>query len=154
MNTRTRGIVIAAVAVLAVLVVGGALTINSRAAARTSPEGVNPLTQIKNENAVTVEVTPLNITGSGSTLDFRVALNTHSGDLNYDVTKVVVLRDSRNNEYAPTGWDGSSGGHHVEDILKFDGRADILKPGVTSLSLELKGIAQVPSRQFQWNVGQ
>jgi hypothetical protein len=154
MSTRTRGIVIAAVAVLAVLVVGGALTINSRAAARTSPEGVNLLTQIKNENAVTVEVTPLNITGSGPTLDFRVALNAHSGDLNYDLTKVVVLRDSRNNEYVPAGWAGSNGGHHIEGVLKFSNRADILKSGVKSLSLELKGIAQVPSRQFQWNVGQ
>lgn len=153
MNTRTRGIVIAAVAVLAVLVVGAALTLRSRAAARTSTEGVNPLTQIKDENAVTVEVTPLNITGSGSTLDFQVKLNTHSGDLSYDLTKVAVLRDGQNNEYVPVAWDGSKGGHHVEGVLKFGSHADILKPGVRSLSLELKGIAQVPSRQFEWKVG-
>lgn len=154
MNTRTRLIAIAAVGLLAVLAVGAAFTLSSRAAARTSSEGVNPLTQIKDENSVTVEVTPLNITGSGSTLDFQLDLNTHSGDLSYDLTKVAVLRDDLNKEYVPAAWDGSNGGHHVEGVLKFSNRAEILGPGVRSLTLELKGIAQVPGRQFQWTVGQ
>jgi DNA-binding beta-propeller fold protein YncE len=110
----------------------------------------NGLTQMNDERSVVVEVTPLNLGTSEPTLDFQVALNTHSVELGYDLTKIAVLRDDQGNEYVPVEWDGGQGGHHVNGVLRFDGGPEILRPRVQYLELELKGIAQVPSRVFHW----
>lgn len=110
------------------------------------------LTRVSDEQAVVVEVTPLNLTDGGPTLDFQVALNTHAVDLNYDLAQIAVLRDDRGNEYRPATWSGPQGGHHVSGVLSFDGYATIVTPETTSLELELQGIAQVPSRRFRWEM--
>jgi YVTN family beta-propeller protein len=110
------------------------------------------LTQVNNQGAVTIAITPLNLQGSDTTLDFQVALDTHAVDLDYDLTGLAVLRDSQGNEYLPAAWDGPQGGHHVSGILRFNGRTTILAAGSTYLELEVKDVARIPSRLFRWEI--
>ncbi len=108
------------------------------------------LIQTNDEASVTVEVTPLNLTDqSASTLDFKIALNTHSVDLNYDLTTIATLSSDTGEKVQPTKWDGpAGGGHHREGTLSFPQ----LKNRVQSLTLVLRGIAGVPEREFVWKV--
>jgi hypothetical protein len=129
-----------------------ALDADDAAAAKPAASAVE-LTQVNDERSVSVTVTPLNLASAGETLDFRVALDTHVVELDYDLASSAVLRDAEGNEYTPVAWDGPLGGHHVTGVLKFDGRADILAAGSAYLELELRGIADVPSRVFRWEIG-
>ena len=110
------------------------------------------LTRKSNERSVTVEVTPLNLSAGPGTLDFRIVLETHSIELDYDLVRIATLLDDRGNEYRPASWDGSTGGHHVEGLLKFAGRDRILSSGANSLEMRIVGVAGVPSRTFRWNL--
>ena len=107
------------------------------------------LTRSSNERSVKVQVTPLNPAG-GETLDFRVVLDTHSVALDYDLAKISVLRDDRGNAYRPSSWQGPGGGHHVEGVLRFAQRREILSPRPTYLELQIDGVAGVPRRLFRW----
>ena len=42
----------------------------------------------------------------------------------------------------------------MSGTLKFGNRAGIVKPGLKYLEMELRGIAQVPSRMFRWELGE
>ena len=108
------------------------------------------LTRTNDQAAVTVEVTPLNPNDkTAATLDFQIALNTHSVDLSFDLTAIAALRGDLGEEVKPTKWDGpTSGGHHVSGTLTFPQMKDRGK----SLTLVLRGIAGVPERTFVWNV--
>ena len=105
---------------------------------------------------VTVKVTPLTLTdATATTLDFEVVLDTHSGELNYDLAELALLRDNLGNEYQPAAWTpGENTGHHVSGLLSFADRAKILQTGVTALELDVTEIAAVPSRIFSWGVGE
>ena len=48
-----------------------------------------------------------------------VVINTHSVELNYDLTQLAVLRTDRGDEVTPLQWDGAQGGHHVNGTLYF-----------------------------------
>jgi hypothetical protein len=77
-------------------------------------------TRSSSENAVTVEVTPINLADGGTSLDFDVAFNTHSVDLDFDPAAISVLRDDQGREYPAIGWDGAAaGGHHRSGTLRF-----------------------------------
>ena len=108
------------------------------------------LTQANDEAMVTVEVTPLNLTDqAASTLDFKIALNTHSVDLGYDLTTIATLSSDTGETVQPAKWDGpAGGGHHREGTLSFPQ----LKKRGQSLTLVLRGIADVPERKFIWKV--
>ena len=118
------------------------------ASGNTAPS-VADLTRANDQAAVTVEVTPLNLNDkTAATLDFQIALNTHSVDLSYDLTAIAALRNDSGEEVKPTKWDGpAGGGHHVSGTLSFPQMKDRGK----SLTLILRGIAGVPERSFVWN---
>jgi len=99
---------------------------------------------------VTVKVTPLNLPdASAGTLDFEVALDTHSVDLVYDMMAIATLRNDAGEEVQPAKWNGpGGGGHHMSGTLSFPQMKDRGK----SLTLILRGIAGVPERTFVWNV--
>ncbi len=105
---------------------------------------------------VTVKVTPLTLSAADAVaLDFAVSLDTHTVELNYDLAQLALLRDNLGNEYTPAAWTPEqSGGHHVGGLLSFADRATILQSGVTELTLDVTGIAGVPSRLFVWSVEQ
>jgi len=126
-------------------------------AAGTNPSGAaEPIAQSIEGGGVTVKVTPLTLTdGTATSLDFEVVLDTHSGELNYDLAELALLRDNLGNEYRPAAWTpGENTGHHVSGLLSFADRAKILQTGVTALELDVTEIASVPSRIFSWNVGE
>jgi len=106
-------------------------------------------TQSSSENAVTVDVTPLNLADGGTSLDFDVAFNTHSVDLDFDPAAISVLRDDQGREYPAIDWDGAaSGGHHRSGILRFK----VPDYATTSVEVILKGVAGVPERVFYWSL--
>jgi hypothetical protein len=108
------------------------------------------LTQTKDEAAVTVTVTPLNLDDpSAVTLDFEIALNTHSVELAYNMLSISALRSDTGQETQPVAWDGpTGGGHHVSGTLSFPS----LKERSQSVTLILRGIAGVPARTFEWEM--
>ena len=99
---------------------------------------------------VTVAVTPLNLDDqSAATLDFEIALNTHSVDLGYDLMQIATLSNDAGEQVQPTKWNGpTGGGHHREGTLSFPQ----LKNRGQTLTLTLRGIAAVPERTFTWKV--
>lgn len=121
----------------------------SAAAANAAPAG-DELTQINDKAMVTVAVTPLNLNDkSAATLDFKIALNTHSVDLGYDLTTIATLSSDTGEKVQPIKWDGpAGGGHHREGALSFPQ----LKQRGQTLTLTLRGIADVPERTFTWKV--
>ncbi len=115
----------------------------------TAPVG-SDLAQAKEEASVTVTVTPLNLADpSAATLDFEIALDTHSVDLAYDMMAIATLRNDAGQEVQPMNWNGpAGGGHHMSGTLSFPQMKDRGK----SLTLILRGVSSVPERAFVWNV--
>ena len=124
-------------------------SVATKPAPAAAPAGEN-LTQTNDEAMVTVAVTPLNLSDkAAATLDFDVALNTHSVDLGYDLTQIAALSSDTGEQAQPTKWNGpTGGGHHREGTLSFPQ----LKQRGQTLTLTLRGIADVPERTFTWKV--
>ncbi len=98
--------------------------------------------------AVTFEVEPLNLGSGGSTLDFDVAMNTHSVDLGFDLKSLSVLKTDTGAEIAPSAYQGGSG-HHVTGKLSFQANKLV---GAKTLMLIIKNVAGVAERTFTWNL--
>jgi len=108
-----------------------------------------PLTD--KQGAVTVEVMPLNLGELGETLDFRVAMNTHSVELDMNLAEQATLSTDTGLTISPVTWDAPTGGHHVTGTLSFPATFDgaVVMDGVTELTLTLRNI-DVPERVFVW----
>jgi hypothetical protein len=85
---------------------------------------------------------------------FKIALDTHSVNLDgYDLAKQAVLRvDGR--EVAATAWDAPKGGHHRSGNLVFptsgaDG-APTIGAGARAVEVVVRDVAGVPERTFRW----
>lgn len=65
--------------------------------------------QVDEQGAVVVEVTPLNLNAQGNTLDFEVALNTHSVDLGMDLAQLAILTTDAGITLNATKWDAPRG---------------------------------------------
>lgn len=98
---------------------------------------------------VTVVVAPLNFSPQSAQWKFDIGMNTHSVELDQDITKSVVLIDDQGKEYKPINWEGPAGGHHREGALTFNQ----ITPTPKSASVELKisGIGDVV-RSFVWQL--
>lgn len=123
-----------------------------------APVVTGNLTQNAEAGAVAVEITPLNLSDpKANTLDFKVAMNTHSVDLSADLAKLATLKVG-DVVVAAQAWETpASGGHHVQGTLRFPATAADGKPllaGATSFSLTIRNLAGVPERTFTWNLGQ
>ncbi|MEM2237815.1 MAG: hypothetical protein QXR26_07125 [Candidatus Caldarchaeum sp.] len=114
-----------------------------RTAGVESVTGVITLSSVVNDaNGLVVEVMPLPLS-FGQDINFRVKMDTHVGDLDFDLTEVAYLEDSNGQMYLPKGWSGSPpGGHHREGILSFPPLSG--KPRSIKLVLEaLYGVDRV-----------
>jgi hypothetical protein len=122
------------------------------AAAETQPQAAAPAIfepQANSEQAVTVQVTPLNLPEGSETLDFEVAFNTHSVDLSFDPAAISVLRDDQGREYPAAGWEGSEpGGHHRSGVLKFTAPENM----PAFVEVIIRDVAGVPERVFRWEL--
>lgn len=96
---------------------------------------------------VTVVVTPLNLSSQSAEWKFDIGMNTHSVELDQDMTKSAVLIDDQGKEYKPTNWEGPVGGHHREGVLTFSRVTPIPK----SVELKISDIGGVV-RTFSWQL--
>ena len=100
------------------------------------------------EASVSVEVKPVQLR-PGQPARFEVKMNTHSVELDYDMVVVSTLVDDNGTTYQPLQWSGAQpGGHHRSGTLIFPD----LKGAPKSVTLVLKGIANVPERVFEWKI--
>ena len=120
-----------------------------RQRARTFPA------RISDAGQVVMEVRPLNLdqpedTSVDSTaLHFQIAMNTHSVELDYDLTKLAVLRTDQGDEATPLRWDGGRGGHHVNGTLYF---STVDLSGAQWVEVVIRDVAGVPERVFRWDL--
>ncbi len=104
-------------------------------------------TKTDGQAAVTVAVTPLDISPQSKEWKFDIVMDTHSVELNQDLVKSAVLIDDQDKEYKPIRWEGPVGGHHREGTLVFNPIAPIPK----SIELKITGIADAV-RIFAWQL--
>ena len=106
-------------------------------------------TKTDDQASVNVVVTPLDLSQQSSEWKFDIGMNTHSVELDQDMTKSTVLVDDQGKEYAPTKWDGPVGGHHREGTLSFAP----ITPYPQHLTMKIKGIGGV-DRSFSWTLNE
>ncbi len=100
------------------------------------------------ENSVTFKITPLQLE-IGKEMLFDILIDTHTTDLNFDLTKITILEDNKENKYLPTSWEGSApGGHHRSGKLYFDK----LQTSAKLITLIIKNAANVAERKFTWQL--
>lgn len=107
--------------------------------------------QINEQGAVVVEITPLNLNSPGQTLNFNIALNTHSVDLSMDLASLATLSSSNGLNLSGSYWNAPSDGHHISGILSFDlSEADIsLLEETNQLTMIILNL-DTSERVFNW----
>jgi hypothetical protein len=104
--------------------------------------------QTSREGAVTVKVTPLELSAQSAAWRFEVVFDTHVAELNHDVVAVASLT-AGGQEWRPMSWEGDNpGGHHRKGVLAFEA----FKPAPPSVTLTIRGVGGVPERPFSWTV--
>ena len=106
-------------------------------------------TKTDDQASVNVVVTPLDLSQQSSEWKFDVGMNTHSVELDQDMTKSAVLVDEQGKEYASIKWDGPVGGHHREGTLSFAP----ITPYPQHLTMKIKGVGGV-DRSFSWTLNE
>ena len=104
-------------------------------------------TKTEEQASVTVVVTPLDLSTNSKEWKFDVGMNTHSVELDQDMTKIAVLVDDQGKEYKPVSWEGPIGGHHREGVLIFNQ----ITPNPKSVELKISDIGGVV-RSFTWQL--
>lgn len=106
-----------------------------------------------NQGEITVVVKPLNLDNPTETLDFEVTLDTHSVDLDMDLTTLATLTTDKGQSVTPSQWDAPQGGHHVSGVLFFPAEAEgaALLADTSQLTLRLRDV-DVPERVFTWDI--
>ena len=106
-------------------------------------------TQKSTDRGVTVDVTPQNLSAGASTWDFKVVLDTHSGELNDDLVKTTTLFDDKGGRHVPLKWDGAGpGSHHREGVLRFIP----ISPQPQSIELRIQRPGESAPRSFRWQL--
>lgn len=117
------------------------------AVAQASPEAT--AAQSSSDEGVTVKVTPKSIGSPDSRWEFTVALDTHSADLNDDLTQTATLTTDDGRTLKPVSWVGAApGGHHREGVLAFDVPAP--RPSAVELRIDRPG--ESVARTFRWKL--
>lgn len=127
---------------------GEAQTENAEATLAIAQETV-----VDEQGAVSVSITPLAVAQDAASLDFEVAMNTHSVDLSMDLSQLATLTTDTGATVKASAWSGQAGGHHVSGVLSFPAINDgaSLLEGVTTITLSLEKV-DAPERTFTWAV--
>ena len=129
---------------------------------KTAPDVIQPAagqsyfpteTLTDEQGAVVVAVTQINLNGPGETLDFEVALNTHSVDLGMDLAQNAFLTTDSGLTVSAVKWDAPSGGHHVSGTLSFPANLDdqVVLEGAGQVTLTIRNV-DAPERVFIWEI--
>jgi rhodanese-related sulfurtransferase len=118
-------------------------------AAATAAAAPN-LKRTASAGGIAVTVTPLNLSNfADATIEFELVMDTHAGDLAFDLTTIATLKGERQGEVAPTGWSGGRGGHHLSGKLTFP--AGTLRKE-DRIILTLKGVGGARELVFEWEI--
>lgn len=153
MNSKNTMNKTTTLSILALVFVAGFLIFyNPKSATSPSQEGsVASSTQQKweaktdDQSEITITITPIDLSPQSKEWKFNVVMDTHSVELDQDMTKVAVLMGDKGKEYKPLAWEGPTGGHHREGTLTFAR----ITPTPKSIELKITGIADVV-RSFIW----
>ncbi len=105
-------------------------------------------TKVNDKNYVTIEVTPIDFQ-FGQPLRFEIYVNTHQGDLNFDLTEISMLKGVGEEPMLPVSWEGSPpGGHHRNGTLVFPP----VPSTVREIQLIIKDVYDIPERSFEWKL--
>jgi hypothetical protein len=110
--------------------------------------------EVDQQGAIEVSITPEEIVSAANTLNFDVALNTHSVDLSMDLAELAFLRTDSGVSVQATKWDAPLGGHHVSGTLVFpaENSGKSILDGATSITIVIQNL-DAPERVFTWNLG-
>ena len=132
--------------VAGVVIIGVMLTTNAEVAG-AELESIELEPRTNTEGGVSIHVTPQPFR-FGEEVKFDIAINTHSGSLDFDLEKISILVDEEGNTYRPLRWQGSEpGGHHRTGTLVFEGINN-----TTTLKLVMFNIYGVEKRVFEWKL--
>lgn len=115
--------------------------------------GSDEMLRLDKQGAVIVEVTPLNLGTPADTLEFDVAMNTHSVDLSMDLAQFATLTTDAGVTVQATKWDAIPGGHHVSGKLIFPSMQEgtSILEGASKLTLTIINV-DAASRVFEWQL--
>ncbi|MFA4831174.1 MAG: hypothetical protein WC862_02650 [Patescibacteria group bacterium] len=100
------------------------------------------------QGEVTVEVRPIKIEPNAP-WQFEASFDTHSMELDDDLTEQSVLADDQSNYFPPINWTGDEpGGHHRSGILIFDP----IDPMPKQIELKIKDVGDISERLFVWDL--
>ncbi len=149
---KYKNIIIACIAIIVAAFIIYRFMINPTQSNKTTIDSQkqNTLaTQTNSEGAVTVKVTPENISEDKKAWQFKIVLDTHTGSMDEDLTKNSVLIDGQGEELKPKIWEGDPpGGHHREGLLNFGLFYKVPK----SITLILQNVGGVSERKFTWEI--
>ncbi len=122
-------------------------------ASPASQSGSDDLTRVDEQGMVVVEVTPENLKDPSGTLDFEVAMNTHSVDLSMDLSQLATLTTDTGISVQANAWDAPGGGHHVSGKLTFPATKDgkPILDGATKITVTILNV-DAPTRTFEWEL--
>jgi hypothetical protein len=105
------------------------------------------------QGAVTISVTPLNLSTPSDQLEFDISLETHSVDLSMDLATLATLTTDTGLTIQATTWDAPRGGHHVQGKLIFPATQDgkSILEGASKLTLTITNV-DAPTRVFEWQL--
>lgn len=111
------------------------------------------LTRMDEQGAIVFEITPLNLGTPADTLEFEVAMNTHSVDLSMDLAALSTLSTNTGLTIQAVKWDATPGGHHVSGTLIFPAAQDgkSILEGAGKLALTIVDV-DAASRVFEWDL--
>ncbi len=116
--------------------------------AKTSTSSSNKYeTRTETQTKVTVDVTPKQLGVDQGKNIFEVDLNTHSVELDFDFTEIMILEDDLGNTYKALEWTGNRGWHHVSGDIVFPK----INQQATSIKLKIASVGGV-DRIFKWNI--
>lgn len=100
-----------------------------------------------NQEGLSIEVQPLDFSFN-EPVQFEISLDTHQGNLDFDLTRKSLLLDDKDNQYLPLEWQGDKGGHHLSGTLIFPA----LQKETKQLKLIIKDIYGIKERIFSWDL--
>jgi len=126
-------------------------TTNSTPAASGTDSG--ELVRTDEQGAVVFQVTPLSLSTPADTLDFDIAMNTHSVDLSMDLATLSTLSTDTGVTMQATKWEAPGGGHHVDGKLIFPATQNgkSILEGASKLTLTIVKV-DAASRVFEWEL--
>lgn len=112
-------------------------------------------TAVDEQGAVSVAITPVDLSLEAATLSFEIAMNTHSVDLSMDLAELATLTTDNGRSVSATLWDAVPGGHHVSGVLVFPAvvAGTAVLEGATEVTLTITDV-DAPNRIYTWLLNQ